>query len=288
MGRFVRLSNRKQSNILGLTVIYSLLSLGLVFMIFPYVWMILASFKIPSEIYHRFIPTQITLEHYQTVFSLGSTGSTHTFIKSIFNSLFVSSITTVSVVFFGALTGYALARLNFPGKTFLNNFVLFQMLFPVVLFLIPRFLLMLELGWINTYQGMMAPFMISAWAIFLFTQIFKTVPQALIDAARIDGCSELRIIFKIILPLSKSVTMIIAIFTFMAMWDEFLWYLIVTKDYNLMPLSVLLGLYTRGEYSSYPGILTAGATLLTVPILALFFLFKKYFTEGITMSGIKG
>ena len=288
MGRFVRLSNRKQSNILGLTVIYSLLSLGLVFMIFPYVWMILASFKIPSEIYHRFIPTQITLEHYQTVFSLGSTGSTHTFIKSIFNSLFVSSITTVSVVFFGALTGYALARLNFPGKTFLNNFVLFQMLFPVVLFLIPRFLLMLELGWINTYQGMMAPFMISAWAIFLFTQFFKTVPNALIDAARIDGCSELRIIFKIILPLSKSVTMIIAIFTFMAMWDEFLWYLIVTKDYNLMPLSVLLGLYTRGEYSSYPGILTAGATLLTVPILALFFLFKKYFTEGITMSGIKG
>ncbi len=288
MGRFVRLSNRKQSNILGLTVIYSLLSLGLVFMIFPYVWMILASFKIPSEIYHRFIPTQITLEHYQTVFSLGSTGSTHTFIKSIFNSLFVSSITTVSVVFFGALTGYALARLNFPGKTFLNNFVLFQMLFPVVLFLIPRFLLMLELGWINTYQGMMAPFMISAWAIFLFTQFFKTVPQALIDAARIDGCSELRIIFKIILPLSKSITMIIAIFTFMAMWDEFLWYLIVTKDYNLMPLSVLLGLYTRGEYSSYPGILTAGATLLTVPILALFFLFKKYFTEGITMSGIKG
>jgi len=288
MGRFVRLSNRKQSNILGLTVIYSLLSLGLVFMIFPYVWMILASFKIPSEIYHRFIPTQITLEHYQTVFSLGSTGSTHTFIKSIFNSLFVSSITTVSVVFFGALTGYALARLNFPGKTFLNNFVLFQMLFPVVLFLIPRFLLMLELGWINTYQGMMAPFMISAWAIFLFTQFFKTVPNALIDAARIDGCSELRIIFKIILPLSKSITMIIAIFTFMAMWDEFLWYLIVTKDYNLMPLSVLLGLYTRGEYSSYPGILTAGATLLTVPILALFFLFKKYFTEGITMSGIKG
>ena len=119
--------------------------------LFPYTTLFRsASFKIPSEIYHRFIPTQITLEHYQTFFSLGSTGSTHTFIKSIFNSLFVSSITTVSVVFFGALTGYALARLNFPGKTFLNNFVLFQMLFPVVLFLIPRFLLMLELGWINT------------------------------------------------------------------------------------------------------------------------------------------
>ena len=288
MGRSGRMSNRKQSKILGLTVIYSLLSLGLIFMVFPYVWMVLASFKIPAEIYHRFLPTQITLEHYQTVFSLGSTGSTNTFIRSIFNSIFVSSITTASVVFFGATTGYALARLKFPGKTLLNNFVLFQMLFPAVLFMIPRFLLMLELGWINTYVGMMAPFMISSWAIFLFTKFFKTIPRDLIDAARIDGCSELRIIFKIVLPLSKSITMIIAIFTFMVMWDEFLWYLIVTKDYNLMPLSVLLGLYTRGEYSGYPGILTAGATLLTVPILALFFFFKKYFTEGITMSGIKG
>ena len=288
MGRSGRMSNRKQLKILGLPVIYSLLSLGLIFMVFPYVWMFLASFKIPVEIYGRFLPTQITLEHYKTVFSLGSTGSTHTFIRSIFNSIFVSSITTASVVFFGAITGYALARLKFPGKTLLNNFVLFQMLFPAVLFMIPRFLLMLELGWINTYVGMMAPFMISSWAIFLFTKFFKTIPRDLIDAARIDGCSELRIIFKIVLPLSKSITMIIAIFTFMAMWDEFLWYLIVTKDYNLMPLSVLLGLYTRGEYSNYPGILTAGATLLTVPILALFFFFKKYFTEGITMSGIKG
>lgn len=280
--------NRRQSKLLGTAANYFLLSLGLIFIIFPYVWMVLASFKIPAEIYHRFLPTQITLEHYRTIFSLGSTGSAHTFVRSIFNSLFVSSFTTASVVFFGAITGYALARLNFAGKTFLNNFVLFQMLFPVILFLIPRFLLMLELGWINTYQGMMAPFMISSWAIFLFTQFFKTVPPDLLDAARIDGCSELKIIFKIMLPLSKSVTLIIAIFTFMAMWDEFLWYLIVTKDYNLMPLSVLLGLYTRGEYSSYPGILTAGATLLTVPILALFFLFKKFFTEGITMSGLKG
>ena len=280
--------NKKQSELSGLVIAYVFLGFGLIFMVFPYVWMVLASFKIPADIYHRFFPTQITVEHYQTIFSLGSTGSTHTFVRSIFNSLFVSSITTASVVFFGAITGYALARLKFPGKTLLNNFILFQMLFPVVLFLIPRFLLMLELGWINTYQGMMAPFMISSWAIFLFTQFFKTVPRDLIDAARIDGCSELRIVFKIVLPLSKSVTMIIAIFTFMAMWDEFLWYLIVTKDYNLMPLSVLLGLYTRGEYSNYPGILTAGATLLTVPILALFLLFKKFFTEGITMSGLKG
>ncbi len=279
---------RKKSEVKGQVIIYIILSVGLIFMAFPYVWMVLASFKIPSEIYSRFFPTRFTLEHYKMVFAGGTSGLQNPFIKSIFNSLVVSTTATVSVVFFGAITGYALARLQFRGRNFLNHFILFQMLFPAILFLIPRFLLMLNLQSINTYQGMFLPFLMNAWAIFLFTQFFKAIPQELIDAARIDGCSELRIVFSIMVPLSKSVTAIVAIFTFMTMWDEFLWYLIVTKEYDLMPLSVLLGLYTRGEYSGYPGILTAGATLLTVPILALFFLFKKYFTEGITMSGIKG
>ena len=279
---------RKKSEVKGLVIVYILLSVGLIFMAFPYVWMVLASFKIPSEIYSRFFPTRFTLEHYKMVFSGGSTGLQNPFIKSIFNSLVVSTTATVSVVFFGAITGYALARLQFRGRNFLNHFILFQMLFPAILFLIPRFLLMLNLQSINTYQGMFLPFLMNAWAIFLFTQFFKAIPQELIDAARIDGCSELRIVFSIMVPLSKSVTAIVAIFTFMTMWDEFLWYLIVTKEYDLMPLSVLLGLFTKGEYSSYPGIQTAGATLLTLPILALFFLFRRYFSEGITMTGLKG
>ncbi len=279
---------RKKSEVKGQVIIYIILSMGLIFMAFPYVWMVLASFKIPSEIYSRFFPTRFTLEHYKMVFAGGTSGLQNPFIKSIFNSLVVSTTATVSVVFFGAITGYALARLEFRGRNFLNHFILFQMLFPAILFLIPRFLLMLNLQSINTYQGMFLPFLMNAWAIFLFTQFFKAIPQELIDAARIDGCSELRIVFSIMVPLSKSVTAIVAIFTFMTMWDEFLWYLIVTKEYDLMPLSVLLGLFTKGEYSSYPGIQTAGATLLTLPILALFFLFRRYFSEGITMTGLKG
>ena len=279
---------RKKSEVKGQVIIYIILSVGLIFMAFPYVWMVLASFKIPSEIYSRFFPTRFTLEHYKMVFAGGTSGLQNPFIKSIFNSLVVSTTATVSVVFFGAITGYALARLEFRGRNFLNHFILFQMLFPAILFLIPRFLLMLNLQSINTYQGMFLPFLMNAWATFLFTQFFKAIPQELIDAARIDGCSELRIVFSIMVPLSKSVTAIVAIFTFMTMWDEFLWYLIVTKDYDLMPLSVLLGLFTKGEYSSYPGIQTAGATLLTLPILALFFLFRRYFSEGITMTGLKG
>ena len=286
MGRYTL--NRQDFRSYEKLLTYLLLSLGLVPMVFPYIWMVLASFKVPAEIFDRFIPTSLTLEHYRMIFMMGSTGSANPFIRALANSLLVSSVTTLSVVIFGAITGYALARLRFKGRNLLNNFILFQMLFPVVLFLIPRFLLVTKLGWINTYQGMIAPFMMSAWAIFLFRQFFRTIPQELIDAARIDGCSELRIIFQVMLPLSKSVTIIVAVFTFMSMWDEFLWYLIVTKDYNLMPLSVLLGLFTKGEYSSYPGIQTAGATLLTIPILIIFFSFRKFFTEGIAISGIKG
>ena len=279
---------KKHSHTIRMVVIYTLLGLGLTVMVFPYIWMILASFKIPSEIYNRFFPSRFTLENYEMMFSAGQGGSDNLFLRSTLNSLVVSSIATFSVVLIGSITGYALARLRFFGRDFLNNFVLFQMLFPAILFLIPRFLLMLELGWINTYQGMFSPFMVSAWAIYLYTQFYRTIPQELIDAARIDGCSELRIVFSVMLPLSKSVTAIVAIFTFMSTWDEFLWYIIVTKDYDLMPLSALLGLFTRGEYNSYPGIQTAGAVILTVPILILFFFFRKSFSKGITMSGIKG
>jgi multiple sugar transport system permease protein len=267
---------------------YGVLTVGLLAIVFPYIWMVLASLKIPEEIYTRFLPTRLTLEHYRMVFSLEATGSQNPFLRAILNSLIVSVSATVSVVVTSAIAGYALARLQFPGRNLLNSLVLLQMLFPAVIFLVPRFLIILKLGWVNSYTGMMAPFLVSPWAIFLMTQFFRTIPQELIDAARLDGCSELRIVFRIMLPLSSSVTLIVAIFTFMHTWDEFLWYLIVTKDYNLMPLSVLLGLFTRGEYSGYPGIQTAGATLLTIPMLLLFFLFRRFLAQGIVMTGMKG
>ncbi len=268
-------------------LIYGPLVAGLLLIVFPYVWMILASFKPSEEIYRTFIPSRLTLDHYRTILLGHGAGAQNPFLKALINSLIVSSTTTVSVILFGAMAGYALAKLSFRGNQFFNQFILFQMLFPPVLFLISRFLIILKFKLVNTYAGMFLPFMMSAWSIFLFNQFFKTIPDDLLDAARLDGCSELTIVFKMMLPLSKSVTVIVAVFTFMAMWDEFLWYLVVNKNYNLMPLSVLLGLFTKGEYEAYPGIQTAGATLLTLPILILFFVFRKYFSEGIAMTGLK-
>ena len=154
--------SRKRSHAIKLVIVYILLGLGLIIMVFPYIWMILASFKIPSEIYNRFFPSRFTLENYNMMFSAAQGGSDNLFIRSALNSLAVSSIATFFVVLIGSITGDALARVRFFGRDFLHNFVLIQMLFPLILFFIPRVLLILELGWINMYQGMFSPFMVSA------------------------------------------------------------------------------------------------------------------------------
>ena len=266
---------------------YLVLSSGLVLTAFPYFWMVLASIKPEEEIYTRFWPTRLTMEHY--VFILGGemTGTEYLFLKALWNSLVVATGATASVVFFSALTGYVLAKHQVAGKDWLNRIILLQMLVPPILFLIPRFLIVLKLKLVNSYLGMMLPFLMSAWATFLFAQFFRTIPDDLIQAARLDGCSEFRIVFRIMMPLARSVIAIVSIFTFIAMWDEFLWYLIVTKDYRLMPLSVLLALFTKGEFDAYPGVQMAGATLLSLPVFVLFFLFRRYFTEGIALTGLK-
>lgn len=267
--------------------VYLILTIGLFFAVFPYIWMVLSSFKVSEEIYTRLLPTKLTLENYAFIFK-GGTGQQRNFVSGIFNSFIISIIPTISVIFFGVLTAYSFRRLRIWGYKLYENVIIYQMLFPGVLFLIPLFLLMRDWGKINTYTAMIIRYLIDPWAIFIYTQFFKTIPESLLESARIDGASEVQIIFKIMLPLSKTTTAIVALFTFMARWSDFLWPLIVNKDYSKMPLSVLLALFTKGEYQAYPGIQMAGATLLTIPIVILFLVFRKHFEEGISFTGLKG
>ncbi|MFW5889530.1 MAG: carbohydrate ABC transporter permease [Bacillota bacterium] len=268
-------------------IIYLVLLIGLAFSLFPYIWMVLSSFKVSEEIYTQFIPTKLTLENYSFLFKGGS-GQERNFLYGIVNSLIVSVIPTISVIFFGVLTAYAFRRLKIFGYKIYENFIIYQMLFPGVLFLVPLFLLMRDWGLINTYTSMVLRYLIDPWAIFIYTQFFKTIPESLLESARIDGASEFQIIFKIMLPLSKTTTAIVALFTFMARWSDFLWPLIVNKEYGKMPLSVLLALFTKGGYQQYPGVQMAGATLLTLPIVIIFIVFRKYFAKGINFTGLKG
>ncbi len=285
IGTWIR-RRRNQRHLLEIAI-YVLLTVGALFWLFPFIWMFLASIKPTEEIYTRFWPTRLTFEHYQLILR-GGVALQRPFLRAFFNTLFVASVETASIVFIAAITGYALGRLEFRARDVLSNAILYQMIFPGILFLIPTFLLVLRLNLINTYAGMIIRFLTDATGVFLFTQFFKTIPQDLIDAARIDGAGEMTIIWRIMLPLSTSVTAFVALFNFMARWDEFLWNLIVVRDYNLMTLPVLLAVFTKGEYGNYPGAQMAAATILTLPILLLFMLFRRYFQEGIVTTGLKG
>ncbi|MDY7039257.1 MAG: carbohydrate ABC transporter permease [Chloroflexota bacterium] len=282
------MTSKKRSRSIGQAVIYLVLTVGVLFWILPFAWMFLASLKPTDEIFTRFWPTRLTLEHYRLILQ-GGTALRRPFLRSVFNNFFVSIVATVSIIVIGALTGYALGRLEFKGRDLLYNIILYQMVFPGILFLIPTFLLVLRMRLVNTYSGMIIRFLADATAVFLFTQFFKTIPRDLIDAARVDGAGELTILWRIMLPLSGSVTAFVAIFNFQARWNEFLWNLIVAKNYDLMTLPVMLASFTH-EYGGgqWAGARMAGATVLTLPILILFVLARRFFEEGIVTSGLKG
>lgn len=285
----------KRWRLTGKIMLYVVLSLVLIIQLYPYVWLILGSLKLEEEIYTRFLPshiTKLTLDYYRKVINLNPGPFEPHFLLALINSFFVAGIDTIAVILTSAITAYALTRLRFRGRVFLQNFIIFQWVFPRggVMIIIPLFLLINALGLMKTYGGMILPFLTSAWGVFLYSQYFRGIPQEIVDAARADGASEARIVFSIMLPMAGSVTAIIALFNFLGRWNELLWDLLVIRDaYNKMTLNVLVATYFQGGmFTKEPGVELASAVLLTIPILLLFFAFRRYFVEGITMRGMKG
>src|SRR5208283_4014369 len=190
---------------------YVLLFVGLIVFGYPFVWMVVGSLKPELEISNlKLWSSMLTLNSYSQVFNKIPIG------RAFFNSVFVSMSVTVLVVIFGSMVGYALAKLRFVGKSILYLLILFTMMIPFQITLIPQYVLMVKLGWTDTYLSLIIPSIMSSFSIILFRQFFLSIPQALIDAARIDGCSELHILFRLIWPLSKPVIITVAILTFMA------------------------------------------------------------------------
>jgi len=177
------------------------------------------------------------------------------------------------------LVGYSLTKIKFKGSGFINNVILFQMFYPAVILLIPLFLIIRHFGLYDTYWAMILPKAVSLWAIFMYTNYFRSIPNEVIEAAKIDGAGTFRIIISIILPMSKSITTIIFLFLFMERWVELLWDMLVVNDENLKTLNVLLA-QMFGPYGAYPGPMYAASVLLTLPILILFIIFSRNFKKG--------
>lgn len=264
--------------------VYILLVLGALVFAYPFAWMIAGSMKPELEISElSLIGSVLTTHSYEQVITKIPIG------RAFLNSLIVSVATTASVVLFGSMVGYALARLRFAGNRLLTLLILFTTMIPFQIVLIPQYILIVILGFTDSYLGLIAPAMMSALSIILFRQFFLSIPQALIDAARIDGCSELRILVQIVWPLSRPVMVTVGILTFMTNWNEVLWPLMVIRERSLMTMPQIVTIFAiGGEAESQLGALLAAATLLALPVVVAYAFFQRYFIESLATTGLKG
>ncbi|HHW58357.1 MAG TPA: carbohydrate ABC transporter permease [Clostridia bacterium] len=265
---------------LQLILLYTIAIIFLIIMVYPYLYMVLNSLAPWDQVDRKIIPTGITLKSYIWLLHGGEDVTPRPWLRAFANSIIVTVSSTFLMMVTALLVAYALSKIVFKGSRTINNIIMFEMFYPSIILLIPTFLLVRKLGLYDTYWGMIIPKSVSLWAIFMYTNFFKAIPNELIEAAKIDGANEIKILFKIVLPMSKSITTVIFLFLFMERWVELLWDMLVVHDQNLLTLNVMLA-QMFGPYGAYPGPMYAASVILTMPILILFIIFSKNFKEGI-------
>lgn len=264
-------------------ILYLALLCGLILTIAPFVWMISASLS-PAGQANRFppvfIPKTVTLEHYQTLFSRLNVA------RYFLNSIIISvSITGISLIF-NSMAGFAFAKYRFPGKQKLFKLLLSAMVIPAQVTMLPLFLMLNRMGFINTYLGVIIPGMASIYGIFLIRQYIISIPDSLIEAARIDGANDFYIYWRIILPVAKPILVTMALFTFMGAWNDFLWPLIVLTKDSMYTLPVVLA-NLMGEHVQDTEMMMAGSVITILPIIIVFLALQKYYLHGIMLGSIK-
>lgn len=266
------------------TVLHVLLIAGLLVMVVPFLWMLLASFKPEGEIRQSpptWWPADPTFSNYSTLFSRLD------FPTYFTNSVVVAVLTTVGNLLFCAAAGYALAKIDFIGRRPLFLVVLGTIMVPGIVTLVPLFVLVSNLGLVNTYAGLVLPFLATAFGVFLMRQFMLSIPDPLLEAARIDGASELRIFWQIVMPLSGPALATLGILSFLASWNNFLWPLVVASTEDRYTLPVALALYSIGQNRARYDLLLAGSVVIVLPVLIVFILLQRHFVRGIATTGIK-
>jgi multiple sugar transport system permease protein len=247
----------------------------------PLLWMICASLKPGDETFSpNLLPQHWTLENFQYVFTASP------FWRYMLNSFFIAGTITVIALWFHSMAGFALARLKFPGRDviFLIIFSTFLVSLPVII--VPLFILVRQMGMVNSYAGLIIPAIFNAFGIFLLRQFYIAVPQELQEAAVIDGASYFRIYWSVMLPLSRPILAALAVFFFLANWNAFIWPLTITNDRNLWVVQIAIASFHQ-QYSSSWNYIMAGSTIVAIPTLLLFFIFQRQLVESIKTSGLK-
>lgn len=264
--------------------LYAVLFVGLFLVVVPFLWMLLSSLKPEAEVRSvppTWWPETITLENYDTLFTKLD------FPTYFMNSAIVALAVTAGNMVFCSMLGYALAKLDFPGKKALFAIVLGTLMIPGVVTFVPLFVLTTNIGLSNTLLGMILPFLAGPFGVFLMRQFIQALPDELIQAARIDGAGEVRIFFSVILPLCGPALATLGILTFLTSWNNFLWPLVVAQTEDKYTLPVALALYSVGQNATQYGLLLAGSVVVVLPVLAIFLVLQRHIMQGIAMTGIK-
>jgi multiple sugar transport system permease protein len=253
-------------------------------MLVPFLWMLSTSLMDEFEVYQfppQLLPTDPVWSNYPNALTAAP------FARFFLNSAIMSLFIVFGQLFTAATAGYAFARLRFPGRDRVFILFLANLMVPVIVLLIPRFLLVNAFGWVDTYLGLIITELVSVWGIFLMRQYFLSIPRDLEDAARIDGASEWQVFWKVALPLAKPALATVALFSFVETWKSFLWPLIVTRSMSMRPVEVGIAAFHGVFISNWPYQMAAAVTAV-VPILILFFFTQRYFVRGIQLAGLKG
>ena len=264
-------------------LLHLLLGLCLLLVLFPLLWMLSVSLMPANEASlfpPRLLPRAMTLVHYRDLFDRLHLG------RYLCNSAFLAATVTLLSLLCNSLAGYAFAKFRFAGRDRLFRLLLAALVIPAQVGMLPLFLLLKQLGFINTYWGVIIPGMASIFGIFLIRQYALTIPDSLLDAARIDGAGEFRIYWLLVLPLCRPILVTLAIFTFMGVWNDFMWPLIVLTDQDMYTLPVALATLA-GEHVQDTELMMAGAVLTVLPVMVLFLAVQKYYIAGLMAGGVK-
>lgn len=255
----------------------------IIFMI-PLIYMISTSFKLPNEVFElpiQWIPETLRFENYIDPLQ------EKPFLRWFFNSVIVAVSVTVLVVITSTLAGYSFAKFDYPGRDLMFGFILATFMIPLEAMIVPLFTLVRDLGWLNTYTGLIVPAGGSAFGVFLMRQHMLSMPDELIEAARIDGASEFRIFWNVVLPINQTAISTLSIFAFMWNWNSFLYPLLVASTDELRTLPLGLASFESAYSTNYPQLM-AVSFLAMLPVLILFLVLQNKFIESMTLSGIKG
>lgn len=277
------MSRTRVMKLVGRTGLYLALIASSIAMLVPFYWMLSTSFKLEGDVFAyppEWIPHPATLLHYVEVWT------SLPFARFLFNSLFVAAMVTLSNVFFCTLAGYVFAKLRFPGRDQIFFVLLMTLMVPFQVNLIPLYKLMDLFKWIDTYWALIVPSATSVFGIYLMRQYILSIPDEILDSARVDGCSEFGIFWRIVAPLSLPGVATLAIFTFMGSWTSFLWPMIVTSSMNMRTLPVGIALLQEYHTTNWTQTM-AGSTIAALPMIIVFLLMQRQFIEGLTAGAVK-